>query len=117
MSPSLYFEMDLIFHHCGCQVSIHKNHFRYIFQKVVIATFLQTFTDLLPSVKGAKLASEFVGDRCDGESGVGVINGVVFGVVGMPKVLAEDPCVTDSDPCAAGSTQTTFIDVPCAGKN
>lgn len=39
-----------------------------------------------------------MGERCDGDSGVGVINGVVFGVVGIPKVLADDPWV--AKPCA-----------------
>ena len=38
-------------------------------------------------------ASELIGDRCDGESGVGVMKGVVLGVVGTPNVLAELPCV------------------------
>uniref|UniRef100_A0A914S5C2 Uncharacterized protein n=1 Tax=Parascaris equorum TaxID=6256 RepID=A0A914S5C2_PAREQ len=36
-----------------------------------------------------------MGERCEGERGVGVIKGVVFGVVGTPKVLADEPCVVE----------------------
>lgn len=49
----------------------------------------------------ARFGSEFMGERCDGDNGVGVMNGVVFGVVGIPNVLADDPWV--AKPCATAS--------------